>query len=113
MRILALADAASPTSPSPPELLVHRCKRLESCLSDTDTASTSLSHEDVCRLQQYQEQVLDFKREIAEMGNALLSLTLDDRDVLPSMITDLEKKLPSSRAVPLEHCPHITRPVGS
>ena len=96
VRILALADATSPTSTrevSPRELLVRRCSRLESRLSETDTALSSLSHEDVCRLQQHQEQLSNFKRESAEIGNALLLLTLDDSDVLLSMIADLEKKL--------------------
>ena len=96
VRILALADATSPTSTrevSPRELLVRRCSRLESRLSETDTALSSLSHEDVCRLQQHQEQLSDFKRESAEIGNALFLLTLDDSDVLLSMIADLEKKL--------------------
>ena len=36
---------------------------------------------------------MDFKKEITELGNTLLSLTLDESDVLPSMIADLEKKL--------------------
>ena len=65
-------------------------KRLESRLSETAAACTSLSHDDV---QQHQEQTLDFKKEIAELGNALLSLTLEESDVLPSMTADLEKKL--------------------
>ena len=96
VRILALADAATRTPPrevSTRELLARRCKRLESRLSETDAALTPLSHEDVCRLQQYQEQTSDFKKEIAELSNTLLSLTLDESDVLPSVIADLEKKL--------------------
>ena len=96
VRIMALADATNPTSSrevSPRELLARRCSRLESRLSEADAVFTSLSHEDVCRLQQHQEQLSDFKRETAEIGNSLLSLTLDDSDVLPSMIADLEKKL--------------------
>ena len=35
----------------------------------------------------------DFKKEIAELSNTLLSLTLDESDVLPSVIADLDKKL--------------------
>ena len=96
VRILALVNAASPTSPrevSVRELLEHRCKWLESRLSETETALTSLSHKAVCRLQHYHEQTLDYKKEIAEISNTLLSLTLDESDALPSMIADLEKKL--------------------
>lgn len=77
VRIMALADATNPTSSrevSPRELLARRCSRLESRLSETDSALTSLSHEDVCRLQQHREQLSDFKREAAEIDNSLLSL---------------------------------------
>ena len=96
VRVMAFADAAtrsSSTEVSARELLVRRCTRVESRLADTTAAVTSLSHDDVCRLQQYQEQASDFKKEIAELSNTLLSLTLDGSDVLPSMVVDLEKKL--------------------
>ena len=96
VRLMALADNATRTSPrevDSRELLVRQCKRLESHLLETAAACTPLSHNDVCRLQQYQEQTSDFKKEIAELGNALLSLTLEESDVLPLMIADLEKKL--------------------
>ena len=96
VRILALADPTTRTSPtavSARELLVRRCKRMESRLSETDTALTSMSHEDVCRIQQYREQTTDFKKEIVEISDVLLSLTLAESDSLPSMIGALEKTL--------------------
>ena len=65
VRIMALADATTRTfsrEVSAHELLVRLCKHLESRLSETAAALMSLSHEDVCRLQQYQEQTLDFKK---------------------------------------------------
>ena len=95
VRIMALADSTTTSTRevSAREFLVRRCDRLESRLTETVTALTSLTHEDVCKLQQYQEQALDFKREIAEMSNSLLSLTLEESDTLPPKITSLEKKL--------------------
>ena len=93
VRILTLADSTPTREVSARELLARRCDRLESRLTETDTALTSLTHEDTFKLQQYQEQALDFKREIAEISNALLSLTLEESDVLPSRITSLEKNL--------------------
>ena len=95
VRIMTLADSTTTSTKgvSAREFLVRRCDRLESRLTETATALTSLTYEDVCKLQQYQEQVLDFKREIGEISNSLLSLTLEDSDTLPPKITNLEKKL--------------------
>ena len=64
VRIMKLADSTATSSKavSTHEFLVHRCERLESRLTETATALTSLTREDVCKLQQYQEQSLDFKK---------------------------------------------------
>lgn len=75
------------------EYLACRCDCLESHLTETATASPSLTHEDVCELQQYQEQSLDYKRERAEISNTLLSLTLKESDIMPSRIKSLKKQL--------------------
>ena len=92
VRMMALADAATrsfSSEVSTREVLVRRCARVESRLADTTAALTSLSHDDMCRLQQHQERAFDLKKEIC---NTLLSLTLDEHDDLLSMIVDLEKK---------------------
>ena len=95
VRILALTDVTNPTTRevSAREVLTRRCDRLESRFTETNTALTSLTHEDVCRVQQYQEQLLDFKKEIAEISNSLLSLTIGESDTLPTRVSSLEKKL--------------------
>ena len=66
VRIMALADSAhrgaSSKTVSKHELLVRRCDHFESRLTETDTALRSLTHEDVCRLEQHHEQLLDFKK---------------------------------------------------
>ena len=65
VRIMTLADSTTTSTKevSAREFPVHRCDRLESSLTETGTALMSLIHEDVCKLQQYQEQALDFKRD--------------------------------------------------
>ena len=60
---------------------------------ETDMALSSLTHEDTCRLEQHHEQLLDFKKEMSEINNRLLSLTLGGSDDLLDIVTGLEKKL--------------------
>lgn len=96
VRILALVDStrpASATTVSGRDLLLRRCDRLESRLGDTDSALASLSGEDKCLLEQHHEQLLDFKKEMSEISNNLLSLTLEDTDSLPARVASLDKKL--------------------
>ena len=92
---MALADSTNTTSMtkvSESELLSRRCDRLETRLSGTETALTSLTHEDVCRLEQHREELLDFKKELSGINDRLLSLELDESSLLPTMVTNLEKK---------------------
>ena len=79
VRILALDSARTVSTPtvSDRDLLLRRCDRLESRLTDTNSALTSLSGEDRCLLEQHHEQLLDFKKEISVINNNLLSLTLE------------------------------------
>lgn len=59
VHLVALVDAASRTSSSEcsaHEILVRWCRRFEFHLSETDAALTPLSHENTCRLPQYQEE---------------------------------------------------------
>ena len=96
VRIMTLVESLSPTPAkgvNGRELLVRKCAHLLSRLSETSTALTSLTREDVVRLQQYGEQLLDHKRELSEINDALLSLTLEDSDELPSRVSSLEKSL--------------------
>ena len=58
VRIMALADAAVPSSTrsvSEREILTRRCNHLESQLTEVEfqTALVSLSHDDVCQLDEY------------------------------------------------------------
>ena len=95
VRIMTLADSTTTSTKavSARELLVCSCECLESRLPEISTALTSMIHVDVCKLQLYQEQSLDFLREMEEISNTLLSLTLEESDDLPSRVTHLEKRL--------------------
>ena len=96
VRIMALADAAVPTSTksvSEREILTRRCTRLESQLTEVETALVSLSHDDVCQLDEYREQLSDIKREISAVSDKLLALTPEEAEALPSKVKGLEKLL--------------------
>ena len=56
------------------DLLIRWCDRLKSHLAEMGSALTSLSGEDRCRLEQHHKQLLDFKKEMFEINNNLLSL---------------------------------------
>ena len=65
VRILKLIDDnTSTTTVSTRELLSRRCDRLEARIAETDAVLETLTSADVCKLQQYQEQLLDFKKEV-------------------------------------------------
>ena len=78
LRILALDSAHTVSTPTvrDHDLLLRRCDHLKFRLTDTNSALTSLSGEDRCLLEQHHEQLLNFKKEISEINNNLLSLTL-------------------------------------
>ena len=97
VRIMKFADSAfrasSTSTISERDVLMRRCDRLKTRLTATDTVLSSLTREDTCQLEQHHEQLFDFKKEMSEINNRLLSLTLGGSDNLPDIITDLEKKL--------------------
>ena len=91
--LCALADSAhrSTSAKTISECdLVRRCDCFESRLMETDTALTC---EDACQLEQHHEQLLDFRKEMSEINDKLLSLMLDESDALPARSTSLERKL--------------------
>ena len=56
-------------------------------------ALSSLTADDKFRLQQYSDQLLDYKGELSEINNTMLTLTLGGSDPLPAKIPELEKSL--------------------
>ena len=97
VRIMKLADSTATSSKAvcTREFLVHRCERLESRLKETATALTSMTREDLCKINYSSTKSNPWisKKEMIEISNAFLSLTLKDSDALPSKVTSLEKKL--------------------
>ena len=75
------------------EILSRRCDLLESRLKDMDTALSSLTPDDLSRLEQHHEQLLHFKGEISGINSKLLYLSSEESGKLSSKIASLEKRL--------------------
>ena len=91
--IMVLIETTNPACPlriEGRELLARKCTRLESCLTET---STALTPGDKFQLQQYHDQLLDYKSEFSEIDNTLQTLTLEESDSLPVKISQLERGL--------------------
>ena len=90
--LIALGDVPT-TKISEHKVLSRRLKRLQDCLSTANEAITALTGEgaDVCRLKQRDEQLQDYKRDLADMNIKLLSLDLDESDDLLKQHTHLEE----------------------
>ena len=58
-----------------------------------DTALLSLTPDDLLRLEQHHEQLLDFKGEISGITGKLLYLSSEESGTLSSKIASLEKRL--------------------
>ena len=69
---------------NPRNVASRRLLRLRKCLISVDESVGSLPSEadSVCVLHQHQEQLSDFKAELADVRNSLLSLDLGERDEL-------------------------------
>ena len=88
--------SSSSTSPSNPRNLQSRkLQRLEKELISVSEATTALDKKvnNTCRLQLHQEQLSEFRRELAEIHDALLTMGLDDSDDLMETHEGLEKRL--------------------
>ena len=90
--LIALGDVPT-TKISERKVLSRRLKRLQDCLSTANEAITALTGEgaDVCRLKQRDEQLQDYKRDLADVNIKLLSLDLDESDNLLKQHTRLEE----------------------
>ena len=80
---------------SPRKLASRRLIHLQKSMSPISAAVAALSGEpdDTCLLQQYEEQLSDCKRELADLRSGLLSLDLDETDELSVLQGGLEKEL--------------------
>ena len=75
------------------EIQSRRCDLLESRLKDMDTALSSLTPDDIRRLEQNHEQLIDIKGKISGINGKLLYLSSEESGTLSLMIASLEKRL--------------------
>ena len=104
MRIERLYSKATPAVTDDHRLLSRKLSYLEESTFNLHNTVTSLPEDvdDISLLQQYQEQVADYKRELAELNGRLLML--DDEEEVRSLFTShskLEKML--------FECSHVIR----
>ncbi len=93
IRIQKLLSTCSSYSTNPTNPQSHKLLHLQRSLSSVKEAVSSLAggDEHVCHLQQHQEQLSDFKRELADIRDCLLALDLKDTDDLIVLQRTLEE----------------------
>ena len=91
---LITASSATPTNSDHRKVLMHKLQHLEKSLTVVSENVSSLSSrpEDVCRLQQHEEQLSDYKKDLAEFRNSLLSSSIEEGDELLGLHSALEKR---------------------
>ena len=84
-----------PTSSDQRKVLSRKLQHFEKTLSLVSENISSLSGwpEDICCLQQHEEQLSDYKRDLSDLRNSLLSSDLDESDELITLHACLEKWL--------------------
>ncbi len=97
LQTLIIGGDTSATKIDEREVLFRRLDRLQSCLSTASETITALSSwkTDIilCRLKQHDEQLQDYKKDLADVNVKLFSLSPDDSDDLLQKHARLEKIL--------------------
>ena len=96
VRIQHLLEVCTSSRASNPlNIASRRLLRLRKCLASVAESVNSLSGEpdNVCVLHQHQEQLSDFKAELADVRNSLLPLDLRDEDDLSKLQAEIEKHI--------------------
>ena len=94
-RIKQLITACSSSDTTPHKIAARRLAHVRKTLSDVSTAVGALGEgsDDVHRLHQYQEQLIDLKGDLSETRSVLLTLELAESDGLASELASLEKQV--------------------
>ena len=95
-RLQGVMSACSPsTSSDPRRIQSQRLLQLERSLSSVHEQIKILSGspDDICLIQQHEEQLADFKIELRDIRNYLLPLALEEKDELNALKMKLEKVL--------------------
>ena len=92
-KLISVCSSSSTSPSSPANLQIRKLRRLEHDLGSIRDSITSLdeSVDNTCRLQLYQEQLSDFKRELVEIRDTLLSMGVADTEDLMRTHDNLEK----------------------
>ena len=95
VRIKQLITACSSSDTTPHKIAARRLAHVRKTLSDVSTAVGALGEgsDDVHRLHQYQEQLIDLKGDLSETRSVLLTLELAESDGLASELASLEKQV--------------------
>ena len=93
IQTLITSIVPSTTKVSERKVLSRRLKRLEDGLMVANESVTALTAEtaDICRLQQHDEQLVDYKETLADVSINLSSLDLEETDELLAQQTRLEE----------------------
>ena len=95
-RIQQLANACTPSSNPPLRKIASRgLSHLKKALSSVRTAiaSSEEGSMDVCLLRQYEEELSDCKKQLADVRNSLMSLDLEELDELSTLQATLEGEI--------------------
>lgn len=92
-RLISSCSSHSTDPTTPRNLLSRKLERIESELATINKSLESLTKgtDDTCRIQLYQEQVSDLRRDLADIRDSLLATGVDDSDKLMGVRADMEK----------------------
>ena len=90
-QLIKLCTSAS--DPSPRRIASRRLSHVKKTLASIVEAVTTSGKDDTCLLHQYEEQLMDIKRELADIRNSLLPLDLEDTDELSTTQVSLQKEV--------------------
>ena len=90
---LITVSSTTPTNSDLRKALTRKLQHLEKSLTLVSENVHTLSSrpEDVCRLQQHEEQLSDYKKDLADIRNSLLSSSIEEGDELLGLHSALEK----------------------
>ena len=94
IRQVLTVSSATPTHIDQHKVLARKLQHLEKSLASvSETIGSLTSHsKDICRLKQHEEQLSDYKKDLADFRNGLLSLDLTEGNELLGLHAALEKR---------------------
>ena len=94
LRLEGVISTRPASDPSQCKIATGRLKHLEKRLSSIFSSVTSFPADgDVCLLQQFEEQLSDFKTEFSDIHRGLISLDVDDTSELGRLLAHVEKAI--------------------